>query len=304
MIKYILVISGKGKEFFIMSEVKTVAAIHDLSGYGRCALSVILPVISAMGIQAVPVPTAVLSTHTGGFENIVLRDLTRHINECYNHYRTLGVKFDAIYSGFLSSSAQVDCCLKYLHGYKNALKVVDPVLGDNGVPYQTCTPELMKRMKELVAYADVITPNLTECCMLLHENCPDSMSAEQAKKWLTRLTASSDYAVIKGVPLAENGKITLSNICYDKQSCEFWRIDWDHIPVHYPGTGDIFCSVLTGALLGGENLPTAVSRATSFTEDTVKATYMDKTEERNGVAFEKVLDKLILKQQNIEYKKL
>ncbi len=285
-----------------MDRLKTIAAIHDLSGYGRCALSVILPVISAMGIQAVPIPTAVLSTHTGGFENIVLRDLTRHISECYDHYRSLNVEFDAIYSGFLSSSAQVDCCLKYLHGYKNALKVVDPVLADNGVPYQTCTPELMKRMKELAQHADVITPNLTECCILLNENYPDSITVEDAKKWLIRLCDSPRYAVVKGVPLLENGSITLSNIGYDKEEGKFWRIDWNHIPVHYPGTGDIFTSVLTGALLGGDTLPSAIARATRFTEETVKATYKYKTEERNGVMFETVLSKLMVGKATEEYK--
>ena len=150
-----------------MSQHKKIAAIHDLSGYGRCSLSVIIPVISAMGIQVCPVPTAVLSTHTGGFTDMALEDLTEHISDCYEHYKRLGLQFDAIYSGFMTSPKQVDSCLKFLDGNPDALKVVDPVLGDNGKPYSTCTPELMRRMKELVEEADVITPNLTETCMLL-----------------------------------------------------------------------------------------------------------------------------------------
>ena len=117
-----------------MSQHKIIAAIHDLSGYGRCSLSVIIPVISAMGIQVCPVPTAVMSTHTGGFTDIAMEDLTDHISSCYKHYDKLGLKFDAVYSGFLSSAKQVDCCLEFLHGNPDALKVVDPVMGDNGKP--------------------------------------------------------------------------------------------------------------------------------------------------------------------------
>lgn len=175
-----------------MSQHKIIAAIHDLSGYGRCSLSVILPVISAMGIQVCPVPTAVMSTHTGGFTDIAMEDLTDHISACYNHYEKLHLKFDAIYSGFLSSPKQVDCCLEFLHGNPDSLKVVDPVMGDNGKPYSTYTPELICRMKELVDAADVITPNLTETCMLLGEECPPVMSVAQARSWLAASATSPE----------------------------------------------------------------------------------------------------------------
>ncbi len=144
-----------------------VAAIHDLSGFGRCSLSVILPVLSVMGVQVCPVPTAVLSTHTGGLGEVVFRDLTDYIEPALAHYKELGIGFEAVYSGFLGSSAQVDACLSFFHSYPNALKIVDPVMGDNGKPYRTCTPEMQSRMAELVAVADVITPNLTEAAILL-----------------------------------------------------------------------------------------------------------------------------------------
>ncbi len=287
-----------------MSQHKKIAAIHDLSGYGRCSLSVIIPVISAMGIQVCPVPTAVLSTHTGGFTDMALEDLTEHISDCYEHYKRLGLQFDAIYTGFMTSSEQVDSCLKFLDGNPDALKVVDPVLGDNGKPYSTCTPELMRRMKELVEEADVITPNLTETCMLLGEECPPMMSVSQARSWLARLSNKPRIVVIKGVPLIDDEGQKLSNIGFDRESGSFWRIDWDHIPMHYPGTGDIFTSVLTASLLKGESLPIALNRATTFTEIAVKTTYSYGTEARQGVLFEDCLSWLMTNTVLSDYKRL
>ena len=287
-----------------MSQHKKIAAIHDLSGYGRCSLSVIIPVISAMGIQVCPVPTAVLSTHTGGFTDMALEDLTEHISDCYEHYKRLGLQFDAIYTGFMTSSEQVDSCLKFFDGNPDALKVVDPVLGDNGKPYSTCTPELMRRMKELVEEADVITPNLTETCMLLGEECPPMMSVSQARSWLARLSNKPRIVVIKGVPLIDDEGQKLSNIGFDRESGSFWRIDWDHIPMHYPGTGDIFTSVLTASLLKGESLPIALNRATTFTEIAVKTTYSYGTEARQGVLFEDCLSWLMTNTVLSDYKRL
>ncbi|MBR4306292.1 MAG: pyridoxamine kinase [Ruminiclostridium sp.] len=290
-----------------MSQHKKVVAIHDLSGYGRCALSVIIPVISATGIQVVPVPTAVLSTHTGGFDNIVIRNLTEHITDCYNHYKQLGVDFDCIYSGFLSSPEQVDGCLLYLEGYKDALKVVDPVLGDNGKPYKTCTKELMKRMRELTSKADIITPNLTEAAILLDEDYPKALTEQQAKDWIMRLAEKPQMAVLKGVPLLEDkdgDKVSLINIGYDKKTDEFWRVDWNHVPANYPGTGDIFCSVLTSALMKGETLPEAICRASQFTELTINTTFKNGTEQRTGVLFEYDLGWLMEDKKMTQFKKM
>lgn len=287
-----------------MSQHKVIAAIHDLSGFGRCSLSVILPVISAMGIQACPVPTAVLSTHTGGYDNIVMKDLTEHISGCCKHYKQLGIQFDCIFSGFLSSARQVDCVLEFFEESPNALKVVDPVLGDNGKPYSTVTPDIISRMKELAHAADVITPNLTEACMLLGEQYPHTMSSAQVRSWLARLSEYADVVVIKGIPMADGDTHHYSNVGFDRKSAGYWRVDWDHIPVHYPGTGDIFASVLTAALLKGDSLPIALNRASAFTEAAVKTTYSYGTENRYGVLFEDVLSRLMSDSVPCDYKKL
>lgn len=278
-----------------------VAAIHDLSGFGRCSLAVIMPVLSTMGIQCCPVPTAVLSTHTGGFEDIVIKDLTDYISPALKQYQKLGIGFDAVYSGFLASTEQIDHCLEFFSAYRDSLKVVDPVMGDHGKPYRTCTPELCKRMGELVDVADVITPNLTEAAMLLEEKYPSQLTAGAVKSWLARLGERVRIAVITGVPMAEG---IIANVGFDRENGGFWRVDCDYVPASYPGTGDIFASVLTGGLLSGDSLPIAMDRATMFTQIVIKNTYSYGLEPRNGVLFEPSLCWLINGNMSCGFKKL
>lgn len=278
-----------------------VAAIHDLSGFGRCSLAVIMPVLSAMGIQCCPVPTAVLSTHTGGFEDIAIKDLTDYLSPALAQYKKLGIEFDSVYSGFLASAEQIDHCLEFFSAYKNSLKVVDPVMGDHGKPYRTYTPELCKRMGELVDVADVITPNLTEAAILLGEKYPVELTGGTVKSWLARLCERVRVAVITGVPLAEG---VMANVGCDREQGGFWRVDCDYVPASYPGTGDIFASVLTGGLLSGDSLPIAMDRATVFTQITIKNTYSYGLEARNGVLFEPSLSWLISGNAPCGFKKL
>lgn len=269
-----------------------VAAIHDLSGIGRCSLSVILPTLSAMGIQVCPVPTAILSSHTGGFGEVVLRDLTNYIAPALEHYKRLGEDFDCIYSGFLASIGQIDHCLEFFGSYPNALKVVDPVMGDHGKAYKTCTQELCSRMSELVAIADIITPNTTEAAMLLGEKSFEAgFSTQQIKSWLVRLSEKGPkIVVITSVELANGMKC---NVGYDKQHSSFWKVPYTYVPVNYPGTGDVFASVLVGSILKGDSLPIAMNRASSFLELAIKTTYSYSTEPRNGIMLEVCLNWLI-----------
>ncbi|MBQ7875223.1 MAG: pyridoxamine kinase [Oscillospiraceae bacterium] len=278
-----------------------VAAIHDLSGFGRCSISVILPVLSAMGMQVCPVLTAVLSTHTGGFGEVVFRDLTDYIKPALEHYKRLDVDFEAVYSGFLGSEEQVDSCLEFFKSYPESLKIVDPVMGDNGKAYKTCTPDLQKRMKELVAVADVITPNLTEAAMLLGESYrTDPMTVTEARSLLLRLHGlGPKNIVVTGVELATG---ILANIGYDGEHGSFWYSPCEYIPVHYPGCGDIYASVLIGAMLGGASLPIAMGRATDFIELCVKTTFSYGSDPRQGVMLESVLGNLIRGDGNGTYK--
>lgn len=270
---------------FLEKQIK-IAAIHDLSGYGRCALTVIIPIISAMGIQCAAVPTAVLSTHTGGFDDFILRDTTDFLSPCCKHYKSLGVEFDAIYSGFLASEQQVDCCLEFFDSFPSALKIVDPVMGDDGAAYKTYTRGLIERTKELVQRADIITPNITEAALLLNEPYPEKNSENRVRDWAERLCKMAGAAVITGINLEDGG---FANASLDGKNGEFKLYRWEKIPASYPGTGDIFASVFTGGILKGKTISEAVRYATDFCEAAIKATVNNGEQPRYGVEFERVL---------------
>ena len=285
-----------------MTGPKKVAAIHDISGIGRCSLTVIIPVLSAMGVQVCPVPTAVLSAHTG-YGEFVMRDLTDYIAPALEHYKKLGTEFDCIYSGFLASSEQIDHCLEFFGSFPNALKVVDPVMGDNGKSYATYTPKMCGRMSELVAVADIITPNLTEAAILLGEKYPDApLNTSQAKSWLVRLSElGPKIVVITSVPIASGG---IATIGYDKNSNSFWKIINDYVPISYSGSGDMFASILIGGILKGDSLPIAMNRATSFTQMAIKTTYSYGTHWTDGIMLEPQLPWLTGYQELSDYTNL
>lgn len=273
-------------------------AILDLSGFGRCSLSVILPTLSVMGVQVCPVPTTVFSTHTGGLGSVEQRDLSDFTLPCLEHYRRLGLEFECVYSGFLSSQEQIDHCLKFFSTYQDALAVVDPGDGRPRTTYRTITPQMRSRLGELVRVADIITPNLTEACMLLKiPYFNEGLSRAQAKSLLVRLSElGPNYVVITGAPMASG---SIANIGYDRQNNSFWYIDCDYVPVSYPGTGDLFASVLTGGFLTGDSLPMAMGRAAYFVERCIKTTFSYSSDTRYGVMLEKELGVLI-DRQNIK----
>ncbi len=268
--------------------VKRVAAIHDLSGFGRCSLSVISPVLSVMELQCVAIPTAVLSTHTGGFTDIAMKDLSDYLSPTLAQYKKIGMNFDCIYTGFLASHEQIEYCLDFIRSYPDALAVVDPVMGDHGKVYCTYTPEMCADMRRLVKEADIITPNLTEVYLLLqkeYERKP--LTHAEARTLLLRLAElGPKKVVITGVELAD---MTVSNIGYDSESSQFWRVKCNYLPVSYPGTGDIFASVVVGSILKGDSLPIAMERATRFLELAIRKTFSYNTDTRFGVMLESSL---------------
>ena len=273
-----------------MTGPKKVAAIHDISGVGRCSLTVIIPVLSAMGVQVCPVPTAVLSAHTG-YGEFVMRDLTDFIPAALENYRRMNVSFDCIYSGFLASTEQIDHCLEFFASFPDALKVVDPVMGDNGENYKTYTPELCRRMSELAAVADIITPNLTEAAILLGEKFPEgTVDHDMMRSWLVRLSQKGPgIVVITSVPVVGSGICTIG---YDKGRNSFWKVTGEYVPISYSGSGDMFTSILIGGLLGGDSLPIAMNRAAAFTQSAVKTTYSYGTPWTDGIMFEPQLHRL------------
>ena len=283
-----------------MKEIKKVAAIQDLSGIGRCSLTVIIPVLSAMGVQVCPVPTAVLSAHTG-YGEFVMRDLTDFMTPALEHYKKLNVKFDCVYSGFLASSEQIDHCLEFFKSFPDALKVVDPVMGDGGKAYATYTKELCERMSELVAVADIITPNLTEAAILLGEEYPkEPMSTVLVKDWLVRLSRKGAKIVVITSITLEGEKV--ATVGYDSTSESFWELENVLVPAQYSGTGDMFASVLIGGLLKDDELPVAMNRAVNFTEHTVRITYEHNRPWTDGLMFEGELSQLTSQQKLCDYK--
>ena len=277
--------------------VPRTAAIHDLSGFGRASLTSIIPVLSTMGIQVCPVPTAILSTHTSEFKDYHFFDFTDHLESYISHWKSLGLSFDAVYSGFLGSARQVDIVKKFIHSFRqdSQIVIVDPVLGDDGSTYQTITDDLVKQMSDLITAADVITPNVTEAALLLNEPTTlpaDSFTPELIKNWLRRLAESGpEIVIITSIPVPDQPKLS-SVIAYDKTSSRFWQVQCTYIPAYFPGTGDIFTSVITGSLLRGQSLPIALDRSVQFVTQAIRASFGHDYPRREGVLLESVLDNL------------
>ncbi|KAJ48800.1 pyridoxine kinase [Clostridium tetanomorphum] len=276
--------------------VKRVAAIHDLSGFGRASLTAIIPIISSMGIQVCPVPTAILSTHTGGFNDYSFVDLTDSMEDYINHWYKVGIDFDCIYSGFLGSVKQINIVSKFIDLFRkdNTLVVVDPVMGDNGKLYSTMSIDMVENMRKLINKANIITPNFTEAAYLLGEECDENISQSNIKDWLIRLSnMGPDTVIITSVPDFQKDN-SANVIAYNKEDNIFWKVSCKHIPAFYPGTGDSFTSVLVGSLLQGDSLPIALDRSVQFITTCIKASYGFKYPNREGVLLEKVLDTLKL----------
>lgn len=272
--------------------VKKVAAIHDLSGFGRASLTAIIPILSSMGVQVCPLPTAILSNHTGGFENFSFVDFTDHMQEYIDQWKALNLDFDCIYSGFLGSERQIQIVSDFIDDFSTPdnMVVVDPVLGDNGALYSTMTDELVSGMRKLVAKADIITPNFTEVGLLLGEPYEEKTTDEKIKKWLKRLSdMGPEIVVATSVPDQGEGKDT-NVVAYDRSCDTYWKIQCRYIPASYPGTGDAYTSVMIGSLLDGDSLPIALDKGVQFITQAIKASYGFDYPNREGVLLEKVLE--------------
>lgn len=273
--------------------IKKLAAIHDLSGIGRVSLTSVIPILSSMGIQVCPLPTAVLSSHTQ-YPDFYKVDLTEHLHPFIKHWKNLKLKFDAIYSGYLASAAQVEIVEYIIDSFynKGMMVVVDPVMGDNGSTYASLGMDLVSEMQRLIKKADVITPNLTEAALLLGEKYSEAIDQETIKEWLLRLSDKGpSTVVITSVPELPKNKNT-SVIAYEKMTKRFWKVSCHYLPANYPGTGDSFTSALTGSLLQGDSLPIALDRAVQFISYGVRATFGHNYDTREGIMLERILKNL------------
>lgn len=280
-----------------------IAAIHDLAGLGRTSLNAVIPILTTLGAQVCPMPTAVLSSGTEGFKDFHFCDLTPNMREFLNHWKEIPMSFDAVYSGFLGSPAQVEIVAECARDcmIPGGLLVVDPVLGDHGKLEPTMGMEMVESMRWLASQAKCITPNLTEAALLLNKKFPaekvkSGMPNELVIEWLIALTdLGPDISVITSVPRASrsgNEARRSTVMAYDKIKKRVWRVECDYIPAAFPGTGDIYTSVLTGSLLRGDSLPEAMDRAVQFVTLAIRATFGYSIPEKYGVKIERVLTSL------------
>ncbi len=285
--------------------VKKVAAVHDLSGCGRVSLTVAIPILSAMGIQVCPLPTAVLSSHTQ-YPGFSFFDLTNEMTRFVEHWKQLNVKFDAIYSGYLGSPKQSDIVASLIDDFAKdgQLVVVDPVLGDNGRLYASLDKEMVVQMRQLIKKAGVITPNLTELFMLLNKPYKEIVPLTELKEYLVQLAEyGPEIVIVTSIPEDETAKTT-SVVAYDKRSKHFWKVSCLYFPAHYPGTGDTFTSVITGSLLQGDSLPIALDRAVQFILMGIRATFGYEYDNREGILLERILPTLQVPVQISSYELL
>lgn len=276
--------------------VKKVAAVHDLSGFGRSSLAVVIPILSTMGVQVCSLPTALLSTQTGGFEGYYFVDLTEQLEGIIKHWRKLGLEFDCIYSGFLGSPKQVQIIADFIQDFSgnNPLVVIDPVMADDGKLYETMNQEMVVNMRQLIAKANIITPNYTEAAFLLNEKYCEEITTQEIKEWLVRLAEMGpETVIITSAPDCQVRKNTCV-MAYNRQDGRFWKVSCVYIPAHYPGTGDAFTRVIVGSLLQGDSLPIALDRGVQFITTAIRASYGHAYPRREGVLLERVLGSLNL----------
>lgn len=270
--------------------IPRVAAIHDLSGFGRCSLTIAIPILSAMGVQCCPLPTAFLSTHTGGFEGYTFSDMTNEMEAAAAHWKSLELHFQSIYSGFLGSGRQISIVENFIHDFRRSdtVVVVDPVMGDEGRVYKTYTPAMCEGMKRLARTADVITPNLTEAALLLdipYEKMPHDEAG--LRDIVARLSMEGRRSVVLTGFSAAPG--LTGALCYDAARGESCAVQARRVDREFYSTGDVFASVLTGALVKGENLESAARQAVDFVHRCAELTAENDLPLREGVDFEPLL---------------
>lgn len=257
-------------------------------------MQVAVPALSHFGIQVCPLPTALLSTHTGGFTDYTFLDLTDEMNKIAAHWRSLGIKFDAVYSGFLGNAAQIDTVASLPGDFAapGALTLVDPVMGDNGSIYRTYTAEMCAGMHRLCEHADIITPNLTEAYLLTgieYDPSPSDAAAEALLEKLARVCTHGNKAILlHGIHRGD----LIYTYYYDSLTASgaSGRTASPYCDKFYPGCGDLFASLLLGMLLRGECVADAAAKASRFISDASFYTRSLGTPSEEGVAFEELLE--------------
>lgn len=271
--------------------IPRVAAINDISGFGRCSLTTCIPVLSVMGVQCCPVPTAVLSMHTG-FDEFVISDMTSFMPSYLKSWEKMSIPFDAVFSGFLGSYEQIRITEDFMRTQKKnnpeAILIVDTVMGDGGSLYATYSDEMCEEIKRLVSIADVVTPNVTEACRLTSTTYTgDDISCEQAEELCRRiLQMGASAAVVTGIK--SEGKMS----CAVHDNSSFSCISNDLSCGEFSGNGDLFASILIGKMMCGCTLCEACTHAADFVFKAIEYTLSLGSPISDGIAFEPILHTL------------
>lgn len=265
---------------------KKIALINDMSGFGRCSIAVALPIISMLKVQCCPIPTSIFSNHTG-FSDYYYEDFTDSMKPYMDMWRKLDLQFHGIATGFLGSARQIQIVSDFIRTFKTekTMVVVDPVMGDYGKPYPTYTVEMCNRMKELVMHADIVTPNLTEACILTETSYKERWRMKDLEELVSKLSKMGPQkVVITGIPQ----KTFVSNFCYEKNR-GYTLIKTHKVGTSRSGTGDIFAGIVAADAVNGVEFEKSVRKASKFIKKCIlKSIEMD-IPLTDGVCFEELL---------------
>ncbi len=268
---------------------KKIAVVNDLSGFGRCSIAVALPIISVMKIQCCPLPTSVFSNHTG-FDSFYFRDFTDGMEPYVKEWKKLDLKFDGICTGFLGSVEQIDIVAGFLKefGGGGTTVLIDPVMGDYGKPYPTYTMEMCRQMKRLVQFADILTPNVTEACMLTDTPYKEKWRVAEIEEMARKMCAMGpEKIVVTGIPQGS----FVANLCFEAGKPVKLRRT-HRIGDSRSGTGDIFAAILAADAVNGVAFGDSVRKASSFVKKCIVKSIEMGVPLTDGVCFEEYLGKL------------
>ena len=266
---------------------KRLVTIQDLSCFGKCSITVALPVISALGTETVVLPTAVLSTHTGEFKNYTFHPLYDQFKGITEHWENLKIEFDAIYVGYIGSNELICAVNDFIDRFKkeNTLVFIDPAMADNGKFYSGLDEDYAKNLRKLCSKANIISPNITEALILSGKNPADYKDIKDIKGIAEKLSEICDNIIITGV----HQEKTISTVSYEKDTNTFSRADK---PIYYGifyGAGDLFASAFIGMFLGGSSLSAATKNASDFVNDCILKTLDERDRYWYGLKFEQSL---------------
>ena len=282
--------------------MKRVALINDLSGFGKCSLTVAIPVISVLGMQACPFPTAVLTAQTG-FGEFFCDDYTDRMDYFTEQWSKMDVSFEGIYSGYLANPSQIAKVMHFLEQFQEegTLYLADPVMGDQGEFYSMVNAEFLEEMRKLTQMADVITPNLTELCFLSGADYEEVIACRQEDNYLDKIKSlcksilskakKPQTIIVTGIIREKDTKAYIGNLAVTKDRCFY--VETAYTGVGFSGTGDLFASVVCGSLVKGLRVKEAVEKATYFLQEAIEEATLEGIPRNHGVNFEKYLSKLL-----------